>query len=561
MDVDLNTLGNDSRLNISFNDDIGIKDISFEGNRSESSASNLPTGFGPGIELLINDRKRNGFQAQASTSNDLGDLGTFDAQMDSMSGGNWSNTSKEPSAATSDQTSASTTKSGGLFGGLFSGWGNSSNNIKSTADVDKATAPDPTSYVRTAPKTWDGFAKTNDLPSTKPLYDSKQLSEREKRVKKRNMIDELDRWYEKGYLKENLRFNRDTPYEEVEEEYDAVLEKIRRKKSINLQKDILFNVMNFIEFSNSWLDPFGLKLEGLADKTTEELDSYEDIFGELYDKWKGGKMPPELALLCKVGFSIAMLHMSNNVLSSTPVAFQDVVKQSPELQRAWHESVVKTMSEASDNDGLSFITDILSNKMADDEKPSRAYSAPPAAIDPRTMEPVGKKPTPSIPSAGKGMNFTPSASTRPDISAARGGFPSTLFRESGVDINNQFSSVNEEPPAPKRAEMRGPRTNINELLNGLKPLAPSGNQTLRNEVSMNPMESFPVRNPGFGMTPSNQENMVEVTDVLSDSGIGMHESVISMEDAGQLQGVSKRRRRKPRSERSEIDIDLGITDI
>jgi len=71
-------------------------------------------------------------------------------------------------------------------------------------------------------------------------------------------MDELETLEGKGYIKDNLHFHRDTPYEEVEEEYDAVLEKIRRKKSINLQKDILYNVMNFIEFSNSWIDPFGL---------------------------------------------------------------------------------------------------------------------------------------------------------------------------------------------------------------------------------------------------------------------------------------------------------------
>lgn len=71
-------------------------------------------------------------------------------------------------------------------------------------------ATDPSSYIKQTPKTWDGFTKTNEIPSSKSFYDTKQMNEREKRVKKRNMIDELDRWYEKGYLKENLRFHRDT---------------------------------------------------------------------------------------------------------------------------------------------------------------------------------------------------------------------------------------------------------------------------------------------------------------------------------------------------------------
>jgi hypothetical protein len=550
MDIDLSTLGlgDDDKLNISFNDDSNFRDIDF--GSSGSGSSNLPSGFGPGIELLINDKKRNnGYQPQASSEKDLGDLGAFDQKMNDSIGGSW-NAGSGDSAGNSG-SSGDAKKSGGIFGGLFSGWGGS--NIKTTDDVKAAT--DPSSYIKQTPKTWDGFTKTNEIPSSKSFYDTKQMNEREKRVKKRNMMDELERWYEKGYLKENLRFHRDTPYEEVEEEYDAVLEKIRRKKSINLQKDILFNVMNFIEFSNSWVDPFGLKLEGLADKTTEELDSYEDIFGELYDKWKGGKVPPELALLCKVGFSIAMLHMSNNVLSSTPVAFQDVVKQSPELQRAWHDSVVKTMSESNESDGMSFITDILSNKMVDDEQPM-----------------MQRKPA-SIPVAGRNMNYTPSPSTitgRPDINAARNG--SVLFREGGgVDIRNQYGDIGNESSSAsvvKRPEMRGPRTNINDLLSGLKPMAPSssGNQNFRNEVPVSrgreesPVSSgynnyeAPVMESFMNSVAENSDNEIAV-------GGAMYESMISVEDANQLRGVSKGRRRKPRSERSDTGVDLGITDI
>ena len=551
MDIDLSTLGlgDDDKLNISFNEDTNFKDINF-GSNGSGGGGNLPTGFGPGIELLINDKKRNnGYQPQASSEKDLGDLGAFDQKMNESIGGSWNADSGDSAGSGNEK------KSTGIFGGLFSGWGGS--NIKTTDDVKAAT--DPSSYIKQTPKTWDGFTKTNEIPSSKSFYDTKQMNEREKRVKKRNMIDELDRWYEKGYLKENLRFHRDTPYEEVEEEYDAVLEKIRRKKSINLQKDILFNVMNFIEFSNSWVDPFGLKLEGLADKTTEELDSYEDIFGELYDKWKGGKVPPELALLCKVGFSIAMLHMSNNVLSSTPVAFQDVVKQSPELQRAWHDSVVKTMSESNESDGMSFITDILSNKMVDDERPR---GPPPVSVDPRTME---RKPA-QIPVAGRNMNFTPTPSTisgRPDLDAARNG--SILFREGGgVDIRNQYGDIGNEPSVVKRPEMRGPRTNINDLLSGLKPMAPSsGNQNFRNEMPpvSRGREEVPVSSGYNNYEAPVMNSVVENSDNEMAIGSAMYESMISVEDANQLRGVSKGRRRKPRSERSDTGLDLGITDI
>ena len=583
MDIDLSNLGDSSGMNIHFKDDYGnggsgIKDISIGGGGVGGNGGgsiggvSMPTGFGPGLELLINDKKRNGFQAQASSVKDLGDLNALDRQMEELTGGSSSGVnSSSTSGGDSGNAGGSGGGKSGFLGGLFSGWGGSGNsaNIQSAKDVERSTQPDPASYVRPAPKTWDGFTKTAELPSGKAMYDSKQMSDKEKRIKKRTMMDELERWYEKGYIKDNTHFHRDSPYEEVEEEYDSVLEKIRRKKSINLQKDILYNVMNFIEFSNSWVDPFGLKLEGLADKTTEELDSYEDIFGELYDKWKGGKVPPELALLCKVGFSIAMLHMSNNVLSSTPIAFQDVVKQSPELQRAWHDSVVKTMSETNDSDGMGFITSILQNQMVDEEKPDKRYGAPPASLDPRTLNPVSKP----APSAGKNMMFT--SNPRPDMEAARGGsFPSTMFRESGVEVGKNYSSVN---GGGARAEMRGPSANIQDLLSGLKPL--SGNAggmggPGKTRPGVQPyVPPIPVVETPRAPTPTYRDERNEYEDDMksvvsnksqeavedfSVANLGFMESMMSLEDAGTLQGVSKRRKRKPRSDKNLGGGDGGF---
>lgn len=597
MNIDLNKLGDSSSLNISFKDDFSsnIKDISIGGsggNESSMGGVSMPTGFGPGLELLINDKKRNGFQAQASSVKDLGDLNALDRQMEELTSGfstssNPSNTGGAPSIESNGGSGGGgngAKPSSGIFGGLFSGWGGgNSGNIQSTKDVERSTQPDPGSYVRPAPKTWDGFTKTAELPSAKAMYDSKQMSEKEKRIKKRNMMDELERWYEKGYIKDNMHFNRDSSYEEVEEEYDSVLEKIRRKKSINLQKDILYNVMNFIEFSNSWVDPFGLKLEGLADKTTEELDSYEDIFGELYDKWKGGKVPPELALLCKVGFSIAMLHMSNNVLSATPIAFQDVVKQSPELQRAWHDSVVKTMSENNDSDGMGFITSILQNQMVDEDKPDKRYGAPPSTLDPRTLDPVSKP----VPSAGKNMMFT--ARPRPDMEAARSGaFPSTMFRESGLEIGQNYSSVNEKQTGVSRPEMRGPKTNIQDLLSGLKPLPNMGLPSMGgNGGKVRPgiqpyvppvVPTIPelprAPTPTFIDKMEYEEDAKSVVsnkshEAYEDGSInhmGVMESMMSLEDADTLQGVSKRRKRKPHSDKNlggfgGSGFTLDISDI
>lgn len=112
--------------------------------------------------------------------------------------------------------------------------------------------------------------------------------------------------------------------------------------------------------------------------------------------------------------------------------------------------------------------------------------------------------------------------------------------------------------------MRGPRTNINDLLSGLKPMAPSsGNQNFRNEMPpvSRGREEVPVSSGYNNYEAPVMNSVVENSDNEMAIGSAMYESMISVEDANQLRGVSKGRRRKPRSERSDTGLDLGITDI
>jgi hypothetical protein len=74
------------------------------------------------------------------------------------------------------------------------------------------------------------------------------------------------------------------------------------------------------------------------------------------------------------------------------------------------------------------------------------------------------------------MVYTEAPGNRQDINAARG----AMFREQGVELNNNFQSVNQPErsrPAPspsvqpqsQRPDMRGPQnTDIDNILSGLK---------------------------------------------------------------------------------------------
>ena len=138
------------------------------------------------------------------------------------------------------------------------------------------------------------------------------------------MIKKLQEWYESGQVKQQpSHFTMDSAYEEVEDEYEAALEDKRKKDSVKLQGWWFITLVNSLEYANSAFDPFGVSLDGWGEKVSEDLPEYEEIFSELHDKYKGGKLAPEVSLLMRLGFSAAVVGFSNKALSSAAPASGD----------------------------------------------------------------------------------------------------------------------------------------------------------------------------------------------------------------------------------------------
>ena len=432
--------------------DIGFDDI---------PTSTPSVNFGGGIELLMNEKKRS--SSNSSMKIDLEELDNLENELNALSGVKPMNI-PEPSSNSSDSK-----KIGGLgssFGNFF-GFGKEPSSSstpaaeKSDSNIGQATAES----VNNTSKTWDGFAKMGaEIPKFGSSSSSANMTEREKRRKKRMMIKKLEDWYEKGTIKNISRFNMDSNYEEVEDEYEGALEDKRKKDSIKLQGWWFTTVVNTIEYGNAFLNPFDLNLDGWGEQVSEDLDSYEEIFAELHEKYKGGKMAPELSLLLRLGFSAAVVNMSNKMLSSATPGFGDVMKQSPELMRMFTNAAVDTMSKQSPT------FEFAKNMMNPPEQVSTKFGPPPAAMETKNMGNMANRA--QAPSsgqqmpAGQGMQFT---SSRPDLAASRPP-AQTMFREQGVDIQNNYQSAATTTTIPtSRPEMRGPQmTDIDNLLSGLK---------------------------------------------------------------------------------------------
>jgi hypothetical protein len=441
--------------------DLGLSDLEpVSLNFGDSKPS---VNFGSGIELLMNDKKR----SSNSINLDLGELDTLESELNEISGAGSSSSS---SGGHTD------TKSLSGFASNFFGFTNPAPepskrvSMESELDLNDSNLGNATRESIGTTKTWDGFTKMNEIPVSSNTSNTK-MTDRERRRKMRMMIKKLEEWYAKGLTKHNSHFDMDSVYEEVEDEYESAMEDKRKKDSIKLQGWWFMTFINSMEYANAAFNPFDLNLDGWGEQVSEDIDSYEEIFAELHDKYKGGKLAPEISLLLRVGFSAAVLNFSNKALSSATPAFNDVIKQSPELMKMFTNATVSSMSQASP--GFAMANNLMQ------EQASRPRGMPPPA-------PVETKNMPAPPRPG--MVFTETPSNRPDISAGRG----VMFREQGQDMNNGYERLDESqrtirptpqqfqaPPQPiyqqqqqqpqPRPEMRGPQTtDIDNILSGLK---------------------------------------------------------------------------------------------
>jgi hypothetical protein len=460
--------------------DIGLNDLepislNFNESPAVSSTQSKSVNFGPGIELLMNDKKR---AASQSVNINLSDIDNLENELNELTGIKETNTSSD------------TKTFSGFTTNLFGLSDDSKPEPFKTESVEQndSRLGSATAEGVGSTKTWDGFSKMNEIPS---FTGSAKMSERDRRRKKRMMIKKLEDLYEKGTLKHSSHFNIDSPYEEVEDEYETAMEDKRKKDAIKLQGWWFMTFVNSVEYANAAFNPFDVDLNGWGEQVSEDLDSYEEIFGELHEKYKGGKLAPELSLLLRLGFSAAVVNFTNKALSTATPGFNDVIRQSPELMKAFTSATVNSMSQQSP--GFAF-----ANNLMQDTKPRGP--PPPAPVETKTMPPPQRP----------GMVYTEAPGNRQDINAARG----AMFREQGVEVNNNFQNVNQpersiRPPPPSsyqqsqgpRPDMRGPQnTDIDNILSGLKTrtvdIHQPSNVTIEEDDSMISISSLKDLQPG-----------------------------------------------------------------
>jgi len=466
----------------------------FELNDSPSSSSSKPSvNFGGGIELLMNDKRVSGGSSKKkSADNDIGlsDLNDLESELNDL---------------VEAPRSAPAISKSGLFGTSFFG-GKKDSGIKlNTSDDDNAksnkdnvsigsiVSVNDASMIGKATasseensKTWDGYTKFNNVPINpdRGFSDRPKLTPEETLLEKFKVLRKLEEIERKG-AKLTKKYSMESSLSEMQGEYEMIIAEKERSNSCKFQGKMLMAAITGLEFLNTKFDPFDVKLDGWAEQVNENIDDYDEIFGELHEKYKSkAKMAPELKLLFQLGGSAIMVHMTNTMFKSSMPGMDDIMRQNPELMQQFTSAAVNSMQNT--NPGFS-------NFMGNFAPSTSSNAPPPPPLQTQTVRSQSQR--------------TAAPSNRPDLMSAR---------NDGINIQEQFANYNEKEQSQPgmRPEMKGP-TDISDLLSGLKTMSmniPQDNtktvSTTQNETTTGlpkPKKS-PQGHSSSGKTPRKQKS-------------------------------------------------------
>jgi hypothetical protein len=159
----------------------------------------------------------------------------------------------------------------------------------------------------------------------------KILSSQEMRMKKIELLRKLCEIKAKGYqLSKEYDFN--SSLEEMEYEYELLKSFADKRNGVKIFKNGLLQAVSVIEFLNDRYDPFDFHLSGWGEHMSVEVDSWEDVLEEIYEKYKGTgrKMAPEIKLLYLIIASASAFHFSKSQAAKLP-GLDSVLSANPGL--------------------------------------------------------------------------------------------------------------------------------------------------------------------------------------------------------------------------------------
>ena len=515
-----------------------IPTFTFGGSKSSGGGGG---NFGGGIELLMNNKFKDGDRKGGSGGGGVGDIDL--SELTALEN-ELNDLSNIPKRGSDNDGGGGGGGGGGGSGGSGSGFMSNIFSFTKSNNGDNGDGGDggihlgqSTSNTDAENRTWDGYGKFNNIPLDPDanIDPTPQLSKEDMLKEKFKLLRKLEELEQKG-VQLTKRYSMDSSYAEMKGEYDTQMEERERHNSMKFQGKMLLACITGLEFLNNKFDPFDLKLDGWSEQVNENINEYDEIFGELHEKYKSkAKMSPELKLLFQLGGSAIMLHMTNTMFKSALPGMDDIMRQNPELMQQFTQAAVSSMSGNLGGGGGgggmggggggggrgsgfgNFMNDIIGGNGG------RNNNEPPPYVQHRPPPP---------PIATKGP-VAPPPPIRPGATA----MPTPMMQQQSEQKS-------------RRPEMRGPSTDVSDMMSRLKtktiniqpsgsgnvaPVQEQGNSTLQNIIS--------------GMTGGGGGGSDDIS---------LDSSVINLSSLGDIpqDSTPHRSKRRPRSEKNTVSMDL-----
>ena len=458
-----------------------------------SSWGSKKTNFGGGLELLMNDKQSK--SAGPTSDIDIDDLNNLENELNDLAN--------------------TTTPSSNNFESKMFGVNTSFDDKPSVRFDESPSIGRSTTNTDSDSKTWDGYGKFNNVPVNPDVHMSAEpkLTKEEMMREKFKFLRKLEALEKKG-VELTKKYNMESNLAEMQGEYEMIMEEKAKQNSVKFQGNMMMAVINGIEFLNNRFDPFDVKLDGWGEQLNENIVEYDEIFGELHDKYKSkASMSPELKLLFQLGGSAMMVHMTNTMFKSAMPGMDDIMRQNPDLMKQFQSAAVNSMGQS--NPGFS---GFMSGLMDPSPPSGRGPPAPLATQGPNIVPPPNR--------AGNNISS----------SMGRSNFNNGNSND-GISIKeSSFGVPGFEPPQPanksnRRPDMKGP-SDITDILSGLKT------------KTINISEQSAKHNNNNNNNFNNDDN---------------NSSTISINDLKDIQtnaNVPKRSTRKPRSDKNTVSLDI-----
>jgi hypothetical protein len=161
---------------------------------------------------------------------------------------------------------------------------------------------------------------------------------------KADLLNKISRLTKKG-IQSGARLTIYSDIEEIRTEYKRMIYAIECDRSIKFQRRMLVATVTGLEFLNDKFDPFDLELNGWSQNTMENIEDYDGVFEELYNKYKTKvNVAPEVKLIMMVGGSAMMFHLTNSMFKAAVPNMNNVMKQNPELVRNMMDAVQRSQT-------------------------------------------------------------------------------------------------------------------------------------------------------------------------------------------------------------------------